>query len=202
VIGALVAVAAFLIGVASSHQGSPLPTGTSPAVAAPTRLVNGIPLGWPRTREGAVGAAVDAASQAQDLILYPDRQAPALAPGYHVDESGLLSQLGYQAGSRLLVTDAPVLWRIVDWTPDRAVVDVWGVNVVAMDPPGKVPTLAAAWGIQRQALTWQGGDWKLQKATLLSDAPVPSVLNQTFPTAAGQAMNALDGFQPFVSTAP
>ena len=94
-----------------------------------------------------------------------------------------------------------MLWRIVDWTPERAAVDVWGVNVVAMDPRGKVPTLAAAWGIQRQTLVWQGGDWKLQNATLLRDAPVPSVLNQTFPTGAGQAINALDGFQPFVSTA-
>ena len=185
-VGAGVALVAFLLGVATTHVRSPLAAPNTP-VAAPHRLTtDGVAVGWPRTKEGAVGAA-------SAWLLSPESDTADLRP--------VIEPLGWTPGARLLAKAVPVMYRVEDYTPDRAVVDVYAVDVLAIDPSTKVATLGAAWGLQRQTLTWAGSDWKLQDVTTLPAPPVPAVLNQAFPTQAGAAISALDGFRPFVPTA-
>lgn len=181
-----VALVAFLLGVATTHVRSPLAAPSTP-VAAPHRLgADGVPAAWPRTQEGAVGAA-------SAWLLSPDNDPAALR--------GVIEPLGWTPGSRLLAKAVPVMYRVEDYTPDRAVIDVYAVDVLAIDPSTKVTTLGVAWGIQRQTLTWAGTDWKLQDVTTLPAPPVPAVLNQAFPMQAGAAITALEGFRPYVATA-
>lgn len=199
--GALVA---FGLGVATTHVRSPAaPARSVPAVAAPMRMTNGIPSNWPRTREGAVGAAVDLVPSIQRWALGKVDVAPAYVAGATPDTpAGTLDGLGYASGAKLLLASVPVLFSVVDYSPDRATIDIWLVQVAASAPSSKLPTLGAIWGLGRATVVWQGGDWKLKDAGVqLANVPVPSTLNRAFPTAADQAITTLDGFSPFISTA-
>jgi hypothetical protein len=199
--GALVA---FGLGVATTHVHSPVTPARPTAVAAPARMTNGIPSGWPRTREGAVGAAVDLAPSIQRWALGKVDVAPAYVAGATPDApAGTLDGLGYASGAKLLLASVPVMYSVVDYSPDRATIDIWLVQVAASSPSSKLPTLGAIWGLGRATVVWESGDWKLKDAGVqLANVPVPSTLNRGFPTAADQAITTLDGFSPFISTAP
>ena len=205
-IGALVAAMSFVAGVLATGWRSPTATpatkSSASAVAAPTKLVNGIPLGWPHSEAGAIGAAVDLDPVVQQYALGQVSGAPAAAAGAPTDDSSELKSYGYSPGptSRLLLTESPLMYRVDSYTPDTAAVDVWSVELEA-SVPGNSQSLTALWVTVKVTIVWQGDDWKFESATPLAPGPVPATGNQAFPTGAQEAIAAMDGFQPYISTA-
>lgn len=196
-------VAVFFIGRATAGGGqatSPTAPGvTGAAEPGPTRTANGVPVGYAHTREGAVAAAVnydlvlgsplflnDARRNAAMRILgtpsYVRGAIPALAAAVRALRQGPLGQ-GLRRGSPTLYQGAPLGYRVVSFSPDRAVVEVWGLsllgNTTTIQPQISFHTGTAT-------LLWQRGDWKLdtnasQPGPTLAAAPntQPSPAEQT-----------------------
>jgi hypothetical protein len=154
-------------GIAIGRAGSP----AEPQVQAgpgPARLVDGVPVGYARSEEGAVAAAVNlnvlldgemlaasaprrieildlvAARASRDTLLQQYAQTVAAAP----DE-------GAVAGGTRRV---PAGYRVRTHSPREAVVDVWGTWAVTT-ADGLDPN--AAWGTSRIRLLWEQDDWRV-----------------------------------------
>lgn len=154
-----------------------------PAGPGPTKTVQGVPVGYERTREGAVAAATRysqlisgltlAGANARDLAIEllssdagrDDIQAKARA-AFDVIDKGLGLP---DASQQVVLRSAAVGYKVVEFSQASATVEVWTVDVVGKD--GAVPP-QAGWGVSTLALTWELGDWKL--ASFPTQVPGPS----------------------------
>lgn len=182
----LVAVAlGVLIGRASAPSPSAVPSKAAPPSPGPTRESAGVGVGFARTREGAVLAAGSYQQAFADkAILNPlamrrrievaatPRFAPVMVeantPGANRLRLGAFGR-GLRGGISSAFFGVPVAYRLLSFTPNRAVIQTWGFtllgNVTSVEP-------TAFFGLARTVLVWMADDWKIAD-TRASFGPTP-----------------------------
>ena len=184
--------------------------GDASAGAGPTRTVDGIPVGYERSREGAVAAALsyDAVLGRPEFVTDPARRrsileavaTPGLVRQYEqADRTASLASLAqmpvYRAtreGRASVWQTTPLSYRVERYTGDEADVSTWSMAIVGA---GKVaPT--ASFGVGGSRLRWDGGDWKVagdSRRTL--DGPTPALLRNAEPSSSLEFRARLRGLQ-------
>ena len=209
---ALLALALVVVGVAigwatDGGGGQGGGGGDASAGAGPTRTVDGIPVGYERSREGAVAAALNYDQVLSEPAFVIDRRRreqilAAVATDEFAGrfEQGAFEKLarsplyrGVSAGERTVWTGAPLGYRIERYTDEEAVVFTWGVAVVGSS--GAEPEALFSSGEAR--VRWHAGDWKLAGGTDAA-GPVPA-LPEDARTSSGsefsRRLNALKGLR-------
>jgi hypothetical protein len=202
---ALLIAAALVLGLAlgrlSAHgDGSPAPL--LPDSPGPTRSVSGgVGVGFARTRAGAVAANANYQEAFADAeILRPGElrrrieavTTPEYAPTMIArNEPGTrrLAAGPIGAGLREKVATAyfgtPVLYRVVSYSPRRAVLRTWGFTVVGNST---VVEPGAYFGTSLTELVWFHDDWKIAQ-TRASFGPTPRLLT---PRDGGEGFKLVD----------
>jgi hypothetical protein len=173
-----------LVGRASAPSSSASPKAVTPA-PGPTRKSVGVGVGFARTRQGAALAAGSYQQAFADKSILRGAElrrrievvatpgfAPVMLeanrPGTARLASGAFGQ-GVRAGVQSVFLGVPVSYRLLSYTPKRAIVQTWGFtllgNVSSVEP-------AAFFGLARTVLVWMDGDWKIT-ATSASFGPTP-----------------------------
>lgn len=153
---------------------APPPAHSSPPLPRLTQKWAGMRGGFDRTREGAALAAGSYQRAFADPgILNPSelRQrieavaTPTFArvmiaanePGTARLREGAFGD-GIRAGVPSVFIGVPVGYRVLSFTPDRAVIRTWGFtllgNTTSVEP-------SAYFGLSRTVLIWQEGNWKI-----------------------------------------
>jgi hypothetical protein len=168
-----------------------------PAQFAGAARMNGdVPVGYPRTRAGAVAAATNYSAvlagplilepvryrAAESVIASPPAQAHLTAEGEQaisaVDES-TRAVTQAQHGVRVFVRYTPMAYRATAYGANRATVSIWGLWLIGEQrllPPTET------WSTRTVGLVWIGGDWKLSDSST-SPGPTPQAGQQAATTA-------------------
>ncbi|MGW3928698.1 hypothetical protein ACWECC_11410 [Streptomyces microflavus] len=186
-------------GGGGSDQGTPeapadsTPTsqagGSGPGAKAKS-VKDGVPVGYPRTKDGAAAAAVN-------------YQVARSSPGYFTDQAlrhqvlktvmtstalgsqqaqddqmakGLLASLGVteQTAPDMVMRAASLGTSVRSFSEDTATVKVWMSEVVGVPTEQSKMPVSGTWSTYTLILQWQDGDWKV--ATIdLADGPTPLV---------------------------
>ena len=175
----------FLVGrISAPASSSSVSVEASPS-PGPTSESVGVGVGFSRTRKGAaVAAASYQQAFADKAILRPGElrrrievvASPSYVPAMlEANRPGTerLRSSGFGEAVRAQVTSAffgvPVAYRVLSFSPSRAVVQTWGFtllgNLTSVEP-------TAFFGLARTVLTWEGGDWKIAD-TRASFGPTP-----------------------------
>jgi hypothetical protein len=207
---ALVLVAAgFVVGrvTAPGGQVRTVTTPPSPRAAAPgpSRIVDGVGVGYPDTQAGAVAALLAAGQTLGDprVLLDQARRTQVLSliatHSYAATFSGTGGQAlaqaerqtalgrGLAAGAQTVYLAVPVAYRVTSYSPRRITVVGYGVSVVANDQ-GLSPR--ATWARSTTSAVWQNDDWKVASASS-TDGPTPAPTAQ--PSPASDFLSALAG---------
>jgi phosphoribosylcarboxyaminoimidazole (NCAIR) mutase len=181
---------------------------TSGVVRGPTDIGRGVPLGYTRSKEGAVAAAVNFASllnsqrlvdrdtylKAVRAITAPESvDAQVKKAGDYLDglESSrhLLAkaQLGFSVAIRYL----PAGYQLVSFDDDKATVKVWGSTVLGLE---QEPLPVEAWGTTTFQLRWVGDDWRMVDQKAEATTTVPKTVQAATPTTSGLTPE-LGGFE-------
>jgi hypothetical protein len=190
---------------AASTQAEPDVRATPTTAALPggaTALRAGVPVGYPKTEEGAQSAAVNYAvaygsadmfvperrhaivttiverARRQDLLRELDQAFSAVGKGYQLDESGQAP-----AGLTFVSRTAPVGVRLVAFGGGNATVEVWTAGIVGLAGEGSPTPVTEAWATATVQLHWSDKDWKWVSFTQ-RDGPVPVSGLQTASSAA------------------
>jgi hypothetical protein len=177
-------------------------TSPSEAEPGPTDEINGVPVGYARTEEGALKAAVNlTASQdicASDHEVCLDVMRTVAAPSW-ASEARAQAENGAEFAAERYGTSASasssfIRYRVNSFSPNEASVSLWSVSVFS---GSKIPEGEAVWGILTVKLSWVGGDWKVADQAS-SPGPSPSSSQQG---EASSLDSQLSGFQEFRSDA-
>jgi hypothetical protein len=188
----------------------PAQDGSSTTGAGPTRVQDGVPVGYTRTPEGAVAAATnyvralsgplildeetrrlavaalaDPETEQEQLQVLTD-SAPAIA------ESLRLPPDGGTDGTDLLLQTVPVRVRLDRYDAGSATVSIWQTSLGGTT--AGVPVLQR-WGTTTVELRWVSDDWK-QVATRSTAGPVP-LADDTQPTAASELLGTLEDYEEY-----
>ena len=181
--------------------------------AGPSRVVDGVPVGYQHSEAGAVAAAANYAQVlSSELILDKASRRKAIATlaapeararqqrAFDRAVASLTKGLGVKDGAAadgtVLLRAVPVGWRLEAYTGDRATVAIWVTSVAGSlgGPPGGVP-VQEGWGTTTVELRWVGGDWKQLESTT-TEGPAP-VADAAAPTAASQLIPEAQEFKEF-----
>ncbi len=199
-LGAVLVAAVVLFGVGAAigrvtgdPGGSPAPA-DGPTAAdrtvqvhpGPSEVIDGVPVGYPHSRDGAIAAAANyAVILDSPVVLDSARAGPALnqmATSDAKDELGdrfelaaglLRERLNLDTNrletSGVVMRTVPLGYRVLDYRRNAATVAVWGTSVfVAAGSQAVGP----GWGTTEVTLRWEGGDWRVS-ALANSDGPIP-----------------------------
>jgi hypothetical protein len=183
---------------------APPPAPGAPAPRA-TREAAGVPIGYARTRAGAVAAmAAYGQALADPRVQLDDRRRRAVAAAvgtnryarslqdaeavFAARRSGAVGR-AMRPGARAVFLGVPVAFRIVSYDGSRAVIDSWGVAIAASDT-GLEPR--ASWGTSTTTAVWEHGDWKVDEVRS-QPGPVPGETGT--PSAAPVFVDALAGMR-------
>lgn len=221
-----VALGAFSLGMAVRGPDPPgttaEPRGDAKAVPAPARagvrdqvtagpgptvLTSGIPVGYARSPEGAVAAAVAYMATGQAVL---DMSPAEVGAAVHtMATSQAAGQILADTRARLAAArtalaggDAPVEYRqaalavrVDAFDQERARVAVWNVGVLARD--GVAPP-QAGWAISTFDLVWERSDWKVA-AEVIEPGPAPVTNAAVAPATSAELSRRLAGFSPYGS---
>jgi hypothetical protein len=181
VAGALVI--GLFVGLAlGSEDGSP----EKAAGPGPTKVVGGVPVGYERSRAGAVQAALNySEALAKSVELSTDERrgvVRAIARRDRADE--IFGEL--RAAYRLLdetfafgsgTTDAIASYGVLGYEvkafdSTTAEIALWEVSVFGL---GKASKAEAGWSTTTVKLRWIDADWKLDELPLGEDGPTPAL---------------------------
>jgi hypothetical protein len=211
-IGIVLVLAGFIAGRQTAPAAlAPAPTqktSASGAVRGPGDISRGVPLGYTRSKEGAVAAAVNFADvlNSQRLVdrdTYLNAVRAITAPesvdsqvkkaSDYLDSlegsKHLLAkaQLGFAVAIRYL----PAGYQLVSFDNDKATVKVWGSTVLGLEQE-LLPV--EAWGTTTLQLRWAGNDWRLVDQKAEATTTVPKIV-QTPTTMTGGLTPELGGFE-------
>jgi len=175
--------------------------------AGPTRTVDGIPVGYERSREGAVAAALTYGRVVGEPAFVTDRRrrgrilariaTDEFARRYERAGAGALAQLastplyrGLSQGERAIWTGAPLGYRVERYSEDEAVVFTWGVAVLGSTAANPQAVFSSSEGLLR----WDGGDWKLAGGTDRV-GPIPALPEGARPSSGSDFTGRLDRLQ-------
>lgn len=163
---------------------------------------DGVDVGFARDEAGAVEAAVEYATAAQNWLYLSDEQVAESAGAVVVpevrddlvaelvDQVGLLrDELAESSGTVWFVL-APLATRVDSYSPDRAVVRVWQVRVLSADG---VAVPQSGWQTLRFELAWNDGDWRIAD-TAEVEGPTPQLEAGLQPWSASYLDRELEGF--------
>jgi hypothetical protein len=202
--------AAAVIGRVTAPRGDS-PPGSRPAPAAepPTsramRSAAGVPVGYARTREGAVAAmAAYGRVLADPRVQLDDRRRSevAVAVGtaryahglrdaeavFAARRAGPVGQ-ALRPGARAVFLAVPIAYRMLSYDDAKAVIKSWGVAITASDT-GLSPQ--ASWGTTTTTAVWERGDWKVDEV-ISEPGPVPAGTGT--PSTATAFVDALSGLR-------
>jgi hypothetical protein len=204
-------VVALLLSLTACSTAEPAPT-TAAALPGPARVEAGVPVGYPRSVDGARAAAIRyVAVLGGELMLDPLRRDLALAavsrdrrPAPDVAarwstrpnvERATGARDAQQAGLPMIAAVAPVLSKVTAYDGDTATVAVWVTAVLGTERFG---SLDQAWVTETVTLLWDG-DWKL--AGYDSEAgPVPALHQPATPLT--EALLISDGMRGTFDATP
>ncbi|MEV7929668.1 hypothetical protein [Kitasatospora sp. NPDC088779] len=182
--------------------GSSLAGAGATGQAAASRLVEGVPVGYSNSREGAVAAAVNyeiarsstrylTDSTARERILNTIMASDAAAGQIKDDNAAAArfsSALGLTADTadKLIARASALGSRVVSYSPQVATVSVWMSGIVGLPTANAPVPVSASWTTYTIALVWHDGDWK---ASSISVTPGPTPLQST-----GQQPTSVDVF--------
>jgi hypothetical protein len=168
-----------------------------------------VPVGWPQTRQGAVGAAAGYARVLSAAWFLADAgrrhralaamAAPEARLGLQTAQDEVAARISRgpfgaglaRRGVRSLLRTSLLGYRLDRYTPHDAQVALWALVLYGNDG-GLAPQSLYATSTLR--LRWVG-DWKLVEAATLP-GPVP-VQGQATPSAAGELLQAAENFKEF-----
>jgi len=219
------AIGGFAIGRGHGGGSTVLPAGTVPpagrepagaaARAGGPQLVSGVPVGYSRTRAGAVSAATNyAVVYGGPAMFAPDQRHaivdtttdPADRAAQQVQQAALysatadkfgLDQRGrpITAGVEFVARELPVGARVVAYTPDTAVVAVWEDGLVGLAGTGTTRPVQEGWGTTTVTLRWAAGDWKWVAGSFAAGpTPVIGAQAPSDPQAIADAVDQFGGF--------
>jgi hypothetical protein len=154
----------------------------------PTKTVAGVPVGYQRTKGGAVAAAaaytrvlaqsLGKGSSQRDAVLSAASLAERKAELSGDGTAGLSEVEKALEASHGFVRLGILGQRVSAFTPDIAKISLWTVSVVTQPgSPGQ-----ASWGAGEVELHWLDNDWKLWSTTVDDAAPlVPSLVGSPSP---------------------
>lgn len=163
--------------------------GSGPGAKAKS-VKDGIPVGYPHTKDGAAAAAVNYQVARSSPGYFTDQAlrhqvlktvmaASALASQQAQDDQlakGLLASLGVteQTAPDMVMRAASLGTSIRSFSEDTATVKVWMSEVVGVPTKESKMPVSGSWSTYTLILQWQDGDWKV--ATIdLADGPTPLV---------------------------
>jgi hypothetical protein len=172
-----------------------------------TRMVAGVPVGYARTREGAVAAmAAYGHALADPRIQLDDRRRDAVATAVGTERyakslqdaqavfasrrAGPVGQ-ALRPGARAVFLAVPIAYRMLSYDDSTAVIKSWGVAITASDT-GLSPQ--ASWGTTTTTAVWERGDWKVDE---VSSKPGPTPAGADAPSTALAFVDALGGLRTF-----
>jgi hypothetical protein len=179
--GIVALVAALLVAGLIGRLTTPTPDPARPqethVVAREPRATDvsaGVPVGYSRTRDGAVAAMAaygqaladprvqldDPRRRAVAAAVGTERYAHALEDAEAVFAARRRSAVGQalRPGAHAVFLGLPVAYRVLSYSGSRAVIKSWGVAVAASDT-GLEPR--ASWGTTTTTAVWRDGDWKV-----------------------------------------
>lgn len=151
------------------NEESVTPSTSAPQVQGPGPYdeLDGVPVGYARTEEGAVAAAANFnLLSGRDDLLDLDALKRAMqtlaAPSWKSD-AAKQAKNGYEYVTETYGADADLSaavlrYDVVDFTSDHAVVSLWTVNVLS---GSNRPNVDEVWGIVTIDLEWVDGDWRV-----------------------------------------
>jgi hypothetical protein len=180
----LVFIVGVLVGRASVAANAPDAAG-SQGGKSPTRTVDGVRIGFPRTRSGAAAAVAsyqrafaDAAilrasvlRRRIEVVASPDYAQAMLfanSPGRERLAQGAIG-LGVEHGIQTLYVGVPIGYRVESFSPRRARILTWGFTLLGN--ASAVPA-RAYFGLTHTDLVWLGGEWRIAR-TEASFGPTP-----------------------------
>jgi hypothetical protein len=162
----------------------------------------GVEGGFARDEAGAVAAALEYATAAQNWLYLSDEQVAESASAVVVpevrddlvaelvDQVGLLRDELVESSGTVWFVLAPLATRVDSYSPDRAVVRVWQVRVLSADG---VAVPQSGWQTLRFELAWDDGDWRIAD-TAEVEGPTPQLEAGLQPWSAGYLDRELEGF--------
>jgi hypothetical protein len=138
----------------------------------PTRVVNGVPVGYAHTQAGAVAAATNyLVTFSGSLVTQPDKYRAAVDQMAALDARGKLMSLAnnnligqqnlitYAAQGRTVVDRVvPLAYKLTNYSDSGAQVSIWGETLTAVD--GAL-ALREGWATTTVSVEWTDGDWRL-----------------------------------------
>lgn len=179
------------------------------ADVGPTRTVDGVPVGYERSRGGAVAAALNygRVSARPEFVTDPGRRmeilrtlaTPEAARRYEKQGAAALASLAETPLYRATREGTPTIWqttplgyRVERYSDDEAVVMAWSVGTFGVgDAPPR-----AIFGSDTARLRWRDGDWKLAgDAGREEQGPTPALAERASPTPPREFRDRLRGLQ-------
>jgi hypothetical protein len=160
-------------------------------------VVNGVPVGYPRTEQGAIQAATNftrvMASVPEDASEYLAAAETMAAPEF-LNDARRLAQNGIEFlrdryGDGGSFSFAPLQYRVVGYSDSEATIQVWGVTV-ASGP--KIQGIEESWLTGTLKLVWVNDDWRLSAQESVT-GPTPELLQ----TSDGEGLPSLDNFREY-----
>jgi len=209
-------VAALLVGLligrltagGDGDGGKSSPNGRAGSDPGPARSVDGVPVGYTRTRVGAVAAATNYLTVlSSDAVLNNGRRDAAIrvmatsafAPTFLKQTAAANTQLergplgaGLRRGAPTVFQAGQLGYRVDSYSADAATVSIWNVALI-----GNATTVApqVAWQTNTFQLRW-AGDWKLA-GYRGEDGPTPAIPRGSASTPAAGFVQRADTFKGF-----
>lgn len=177
------------------------------AWTGPSRVEAGVPVGYPRSHDGAVAAAAQygTALDGRATLVEEERDAvlaviaaegaheqigSAMQPGIEiaVETFGLTREVVDSPG--FVGRSVPAGYQVESYDEDDATVLVWSTSVVFAE--GRLAN-SNQWTTQRLTLRWESEDWKLIAFTT-TEGPTPPDTPTPPRPAVGESINAFERF--------
>jgi hypothetical protein len=178
---------------------------TGIAAAGPASVRDGVPVGYARSRAGAIAAATNYVGvQTSTLMLDEGRRrravaalaAPSAAAGLQASAAGnataMAAALKTSGATGVILKAIPVGARVDRYSDDAATVSIWLTSIGGST--NGVP-VRQSWGVTTVTLQWAGGDWK-QVSASTTRGPVP-LADDAQATAASELIGKTKDFKEY-----
>lgn len=172
---------------------TPAPEPTEATEPGPTGELNGVPVGYSQTEDGALAAAqafalVSTTDVIRDQNAYVEAMKTLAAPEWEA-EARQQAINGYEFlteryGSDVDVSGAVIRYKILNYAETEARIKLWLVSIAS---GSNRPNVDEIWGTAVVDLTWLEGDWRVSRAENFT-GPAPVDLPASSPRDSAKAL--------------